>query len=66
MQNRTRAENVTQQRPRAEPKDQPPIPERVVTPAGETLFTRNDILDGMNVFGYGIMEHTVLELTEEV
>lgn len=39
-------------------QDQPPIPERVITEAGETVFTRSDILDGMNVFErYGIMEY---------
>lgn len=37
---------------------QPPIPGRVTGPAGETLFTRQDILDGMNVFQrYGVMEY---------
>jgi nitric oxide reductase subunit B len=37
--------------------DQPPIPDRVVSDSGATIFTRADILDGMNVFQrYGIME----------
>ncbi|HLI80907.1 MAG TPA: cbb3-type cytochrome c oxidase subunit I, partial [Candidatus Binataceae bacterium] len=36
----------------------PPIPAQVTTASGETLFTRNDILDGMNVFQrYGVMEY---------
>ena len=39
-------------------QDQPPIPERVITQAGDTVFTRTDILDGMNVFErFGIMEY---------
>ena len=39
-------------------RDQPPIPQRVVAESGETLFTRDDILDGMNVFQrYGVMEY---------
>src|SRR5215510_4951487 len=39
-------------------QEQPPIPERVVTEDGKTVFTRNDMLDGMNVFQrYGIMEY---------
>jgi nitric oxide reductase subunit B len=38
--------------------EQPPLPQRVVAPGGETLFTRNDILSGMNVFQrYGLMEY---------
>ncbi len=38
--------------------DQPPIPGRVVTESGETLFTRADIMQGMNVFQrYGVMEY---------
>jgi nitric oxide reductase subunit B len=37
-------------------QEQPPIPDRVVTQDGKTIFTREDILDGMNVFQrYGIM-----------
>jgi nitric oxide reductase subunit B len=37
---------------------QPPIPGRVVTSSGQTLFTRADVLDGMNVFQrYGVMEY---------
>jgi nitric oxide reductase subunit B len=37
---------------------QPPIPARTVTPDGQTLFTRDDIMSGMNVFQrYGIMEY---------
>src|SRR5262249_39262091 len=31
-------------------QDRPPIPDRVVTQGGKTIFTREDILDGMNVF----------------
>jgi nitric oxide reductase subunit B len=39
-------------------QEQPPIPDRVVTQDGGTIFTREDILDGMNVFQrYGIMEY---------
>src|SRR5581483_9260180 len=38
--------------------EQPPIPERVVAGGGTPLMTRDDILDGMNVFErYGIMEY---------
>ena len=38
--------------------DQPPLPARVVTPGGETLFTREDVMDGMHVFQrYGLMEY---------
>lgn len=38
-------------------RDQPPIPERVVADA-KVLFTRNDIVGGMNVFQrYGVMEY---------
>jgi nitric oxide reductase subunit B len=37
---------------------QPPIPGRVVSTTGEALFTRADILEGMNVFQrYGVMEY---------
>jgi nitric oxide reductase subunit B len=37
---------------------QPPIPGRVTGPNGETLFTHDDILAGMNVFQrYGVMEY---------
>ncbi len=37
--------------------EQPPIPGRVVA-GNETVFTRNDILSGMNVFQrYGVMEY---------
>ncbi len=36
----------------------PPIPDRVVNQAGETLFTGNDILSGQQVFlKYGLMEN---------
>lgn len=36
----------------------PPIPTRVVTPAGETVFTGEDIMSGMNVFQRnGVMEY---------
>jgi nitric oxide reductase subunit B len=39
-------------------QQQPPIPARVVTSNGTTLFTRNDVLEGMNVFQrYGLMEY---------
>jgi nitric oxide reductase subunit B len=35
-----------------------PIPDRVVTPSGATLFTRQDILEGQRVFlKYGLMEN---------
>lgn len=38
--------------------NQPPIPGRVVGQDGKTLFTRADIMDGMNVFQrYGLMEY---------
>ena len=38
--------------------DAPPIPEKVVSSAGETIFTREDILDGQQVFlKYGLMEN---------
>jgi nitric oxide reductase subunit B len=38
--------------------EQPPIPERVVTPDGTTLFTGEDVFAGMNVFQrYGLMEY---------
>jgi nitric oxide reductase subunit B len=37
---------------------QPPIPGKVVRPDGTILFTRQDILEGMNVFErYGVMEY---------
>ncbi|MBI2953651.1 MAG: nitric-oxide reductase large subunit [Chloroflexi bacterium] len=39
-------------------QDQPPIPTRVVTEAGDTLFTGDDIMAGQNVFQkYGLMEY---------
>ena len=39
-------------------QDQPPLPARVVAPDGRTLFTRPDILAGMNVFQRrGLMEY---------
>jgi len=39
-------------------QDAPPIPEKVVGPSGETIFTRDDILDGQEVFlKYGLMEN---------
>ena len=39
-------------------QEQPPIPARVVTASGDTLFTSADIVDGMNVFQrYGLMEY---------
>ncbi len=38
--------------------DQPPIPGRVVSQNGEVLFTREDVMRGMNVFQrYGLMEY---------
>jgi nitric oxide reductase subunit B len=38
--------------------DAPPIPEKVVSSTGETIFTRNDILEGQQVFlKYGLMEN---------
>jgi len=38
-------------------RDQPPVPAKV-TAAGRTLFTRDDIITGMNVFQrYGLMEY---------
>jgi nitric oxide reductase subunit B len=38
--------------------DAPPIPDRVLTPTGETLLTRSDILAGQQVFlKYGLMEN---------
>ncbi len=39
-------------------QDAPPIPDKVVGPAGEVVFTRNDILAGQQVFlKYGLMEN---------
>ena len=39
-------------------EDQPPIPARVVDGGGRTIFTREDVLAGMNVFErYGLMEY---------
>src|SRR4030066_1047329 len=39
-------------------KDAPPIPEKVVGPSGETIFTRDDILAGQEVFlKHGLMEN---------
>lgn len=36
---------------------QPPIPAAVKSSAGEILFTRNDVFEGMEVFRrYGLME----------
>ena len=38
--------------------DAPPIPERAVNQAGETIFTGGDIIDGQQVFlRYGLMEN---------
>ena len=38
--------------------DAPPIPERAVNQAGETVFTGGDIIDGQQVFlRYGLMEN---------
>jgi nitric oxide reductase subunit B len=39
-------------------EDAPPIPENVVGPTGETVFTRNEIVAGQEVFlKYGLMEN---------
>ncbi len=39
-------------------KDAPPIPEKVVGPSGETIFIREEILAGQEVFlKYGLMEN---------
>lgn len=39
-------------------EDAPPIPENVVGPSGETIFTRKDIVTGQQVFlKYGLMEN---------
>jgi nitric oxide reductase subunit B len=39
-------------------QDAPPIPEKVVGPSGEIIFTRGDILAGQQVFlKYGLMEN---------
>jgi nitric oxide reductase subunit B len=39
----------------------PPIPSRVVDPAGQTLFTADDVHKGQEVFfRYGLMEHGTL------
>src|SRR5579885_459655 len=39
-------------------QEQPPIPARTMDASGETLMTRADILDGMNIFErYGVMEY---------
>ena len=39
-------------------KDAPPIPEKVVGPSGETIFTRDEIIAGQEVFlKYGLMEN---------
>jgi nitric oxide reductase subunit B len=39
-------------------EDAPPIPEKVVGPSGETIFTGEDILAGQQVFlKYGLMEN---------
>lgn len=38
--------------------DAPPIPEKVMSPSGEPIFTREDILGGQQVFlRYGLMEN---------
>ena len=38
--------------------DAPPIPEKVVRRSGESIFTREDILEGQRVFlKYGLMEN---------
>lgn len=39
-------------------QDAPPIPEKIVSQSGETVFTREDILSGQQVFlKYGLMEN---------
>jgi nitric oxide reductase subunit B len=39
-------------------RDAPPIPEKVVSPTGETVFTGEDIIAGQEVFlKYGLMEN---------
>lgn len=39
-------------------KDAPPIPEKVVSPSGETIFTGEDVWAGQQVFlKYGLMEN---------
>ncbi len=39
-------------------RDAPPIPQRVVGPSGETVFTQEDILVGQSVFlKYGLMDN---------
>ena len=39
-------------------QDAPPIPQRVIGPGGETLFTQGDILAGQGVFlKYGLMDN---------
>ncbi|MCL4466574.1 MAG: cbb3-type cytochrome c oxidase subunit I [Chloroflexi bacterium] len=39
-------------------RDQPPIPGRVVSETGETLFTGDDVMSGQHVFQkYGLMEY---------
>jgi nitric oxide reductase subunit B len=39
-------------------KDAPPIPDKVVTAAGETVFTKDDVQAGQQVFlKYGLMEN---------
>src|SRR5215813_414368 len=38
--------------------DAPPIPQRAVTQAGQTVFTHDDIVGGQNVFlKYGLMDN---------
>ena len=42
-------------------QDAPPIPAKVVSASGETIFTREDILSGQQVFlKYGLMENGTL------
>ena len=39
-------------------KDEPPMPAKVVTPSGQTLFTRGDVIAGQKVFlANGLMEY---------
>jgi nitric oxide reductase subunit B len=39
-------------------KDAPPIPAKVVSASGETMFTREEIIQGQQVFlKYGLMEN---------
>ena len=40
------------------PRDAPPIPLKVLNPAGDIVFTRSDVVSGQEVFlRYGLMEN---------